>query len=597
MKSLLNYIQQQNSSYRASFWIMSLAAVMLHFAYLGDKAYHHDESLYATTSLNYARSGNYQFNPMLHGPTLFSLQALSFKVLPVNDFTGRLISVIAGLSCFFLGAFFFIKRAQNIHALVWMALFLLSPTLIYFNRFIGMDALINALFCGAAYCFYFFQRTQRMAYLMGFALLLGLMICTKLNFLFFLAIGLSFYAIWLWDTRNKPPATWVIRLKKHWLNKLSLRVLMVITLIFVALYSGFGSHWPGILDGLYRKMIPYWVNQHRIQRVGGPFDYYLPFFLIYEWLPTVFLAGIAAYSHFKHKRLTFLSLCLGKFALAYGVVTYLIWPYAGSYLGHFHLKQSFHLFFAGVAVYFWIQGLRALIGQKQYLHAFALHWFFFSLLIYSYAGEKVPWLFYHMVVPLIFNASLWGTPFLVAWYRRGKAGKYGLYVFLILAVSWQGFNVLRANFWLHDAPENRLVYTHTTPELSRLAQQAVSFQKQHPSFRVTVAFECQAVWPLSWYFRDVPNWYRYKESLKDLPDLIVEDWWKKEALSAHVDLSQYTIHRVPLRAWWVPDPNQAHFKNLLRYWIYRVPFNDLGHSDVAVLIKKSWIPHWRQFRR
>src|SRR6266446_7306576 len=74
-----------------------LLLLVSRFLFLGWKPYHHDESQYACFAMWNAQRGGYRFDPILHGPFHFYFQALLFKLLPINDLTGRLPVALAGV--------------------------------------------------------------------------------------------------------------------------------------------------------------------------------------------------------------------------------------------------------------------------------------------------------------------------------------------------------------------------------------------------------------------------------------------------------------------------------------------------------------------
>src|ERR1700724_2197365 len=70
---------------------LMLLGLVLRFWDLGDKAFHHDESLHAFYSWRLYDGQGYVHDPMMHGPLLFELNALVYLLLGASDFTARLV--------------------------------------------------------------------------------------------------------------------------------------------------------------------------------------------------------------------------------------------------------------------------------------------------------------------------------------------------------------------------------------------------------------------------------------------------------------------------------------------------------------------------
>ena len=63
---------------------------------LGDRPFHHDESQDAYFSWTFLENGDYEYNPLLHGPLRFYLTAAIFKRVRRHDFTARLAPALMG---------------------------------------------------------------------------------------------------------------------------------------------------------------------------------------------------------------------------------------------------------------------------------------------------------------------------------------------------------------------------------------------------------------------------------------------------------------------------------------------------------------------
>ncbi|MCB0309196.1 MAG: TIGR03663 family protein, partial [Bdellovibrionales bacterium] len=225
---------------------------------LHEKPYHHDEGIYATLSFRYFQNFGYQFSPVTHGPFLYTFQSLLFRIMPINNFSGRLPVALAGIILPFAALGFF-RKATSYRAISWIALCVFSPTLCYFSRFLGMDALLITLSVMVATLGLQWWKTERSIYIYSMAFFFAMMLCTKLNWLFYV---FSFATFLIVSGDSKAVAK---RLKEHWQDTLGF--FMIVVYFFGLLYSTLGKHMSGIWDGLFGKMIPYWINQNKLQRI------------------------------------------------------------------------------------------------------------------------------------------------------------------------------------------------------------------------------------------------------------------------------------------------------------------------------------------
>ena len=77
---------------------LMLLGLILRFWDLGAKGYHHDESLHAFYSWRLFHGEGYVHDPMMHGPLLFELNALAYLLFGASDFTGRLVPALFGVA-------------------------------------------------------------------------------------------------------------------------------------------------------------------------------------------------------------------------------------------------------------------------------------------------------------------------------------------------------------------------------------------------------------------------------------------------------------------------------------------------------------------
>lgn len=561
---------------RMVFFFLCFVLLWSRFWALAEKPYHHDEGIYATLSHRFYKNYDYRFSPVTHGPFLFTFQGFLFRLLGPNDFTGRLPVALAGFLLPFI-AFPAFGTLGSRRALLWLGLCALSPTLCFFSRFLGMDALMAAFAAGLWVSALAWWRTKRSIYFYASAFALSMMMCTKLNWLFYAFPFASFLLI----TGDYKPV--LQRLRTHWQDTLGGAI--VVVYFFGLLYSTLGKNFGGIWDGLYREMIPYWIQQNKMQRIAGPFHYYLTLISIYELPLLIGLTGLL-YRHFKDRfgRKVLLT-ALGFSAALYGALSWQWVWLKGGFNSALHLSEPWHLSLLIFEVCLGFLTIRDHLKRQEKLKAFLAYWMFFSLLIYSYAGEKIPWLTVHILLPayLYLAASI---PFPT--HPRVKAWAYAS-VFVV--AFWQGFNMIRACLVNFAHPSERLVYTHTTYELDQFVERADRMRKTNPQLKVYVKSDCEGVWPLAWYLRDYKEWFRHTMNLEHKPEIVVDNWERREDIKANLK-DAYSMRFLPLRAWWVPDPYKYSLSNFVRYYFLREQFNPTGTTNLAVFIRRDVQEAW-----
>ncbi|MCB0308708.1 MAG: hypothetical protein KDD48_05000, partial [Bdellovibrionales bacterium] len=78
---------------------------------------------------------------------------------------------------------------------------------------------------------------------------------------------------------------------------------------------------------------------------------------------------------------------------------------------------------------------------------------------------------------------------------------------------------------------------------------------------------------------------------QDPPHFFVDNW-EKQAEAKPFLKNDYSVRRLPLRAWWVPDPLKGSLINFVRYYFLHEPYSPMGHTDLALYIRKDILPIW-----
>ncbi len=152
----------------------------------------------------------------------------------------------------------------------------------------------------------------------------------------------------------------------------------VATLLYVALYTSLFSNINGIGTGLFGS-IGYWLAQQDVRRGDQPWFYYFVLIPIYE--PLIIVFGFTGMLYF-----------LGK-----GI---------GAWRARRAVPRERGPVVPGATAGFNVGKPVEFAEIRPFLVLFLSVWFLGALALYSWAGEKMPWLTTHIVHPLAFLAAL-----------------------------------------------------------------------------------------------------------------------------------------------------------------------------------------------
>jgi len=457
--------------------LIILFALLIRLFDLGDRVFHHDESVHASFTLKLLENGQYSYNPAYHGPFLFHSTALIFHFLGINDTTARLIPVFFGVAT--IAVLFLLKKELGKRGVLWAAFLLsFSPSMVYFSRFFRNDMII--VFCtlatvaGGVRYLENLHSSKRFPYLILIASSLAIAVSSKENaYLVILMFGAyggiyllyRFYSDW---KKEKLSLKKALLLKSSallpFLPELLLSAILFIFIVMLFYTSLFRNDVSPF--SIVEKAFAHWMEMHRIERIGGPFYYYIPILLVYE-SPIVFF-GILGLFHFLKKR---------------------------------DKNAPFFLFLS--------------------------YWAITSLLLYSYLQEKVPWLVVHIVLPFGILAGAYLGEFFSRtpensqeeWISRtedrgseaveilssgrnhSRAHKF-LIGILALTLIISLVQCISVNFYRSMEPDELMTHTQASPDIRDLMEKIEWFNRGPKSIRLYVVDPDNLYWPLPWYLRD-----------------------------------------------------------------------------------------------
>jgi len=643
--------------------IFIVGGLLLRWTLLDMRPYHHDESLhgmYGRYFYDWPNSNYYKYDPMLHGPMLYNCMRFIYAMFGDSLWAARTPVCIMG-SIFLFMPFLFRRFFQRTTVLVLTSFVAFSPTLIYWSRFLREDYWVVSGMLLMLYGFLLAPPSLK-----AFWVFFGLAIqwCTKENVFVSLVVFLGyiiFEAVFRLVVLNESDS--VAKRIFRYVADRPWHVCWGFTFSFLV-YCWFfsaGFRFPeGIIDGLGKKGFDYWMEHHNKERIEGPFNFHLYVLGWYE-LPFLiaYLTHLAIFYKRTRRELQFagglafvtLVLCLNLTDFTQ-IKTIPMWKF-------FKLKDWFDmvgLFF--VLFHAPIVTIHHLL-KREYVLGGCAYFFTATLFVYSYLGEKVPWL---SLYPLIF-----GLPYLALFFQD---------YFTNHPVDFKHFSVRRALFWLgtvfmafglffiaeeHDAlgalyngealnldsvvvqnapflvmgvilvacafldyigeylgtfnaaatlfaiitlynlrgaiqtnylyagkETEYLSQVHTTYEVADAAQRIegeILFERN--MYRPKVLVTGEATWPLTWYFRHLPNEYRFSATPSEMSQYtyIFQDE-KNDTNNATVPPG-YTLRKMNLRGWWVPDFSQMTLKKFLRYSINKYPWGPSGFTYTTLLVAKD----------
>lgn len=314
-------------------WVaLVVLALVLRVWELGERPPHHDEAVHGHFSHELLVRGSYRYDPTYHGPLLYVVNATVFALLGENLVTLRLYPVLTGVALVALPML--LRRRLGAWTALWCGgLLAVSPSFLYYSRFAREDLPV-VLCTAAAGAFFLLVRRGGWRWLpwVGVAAALHaisketiyviapLLLVGALGVLPRRGLRRAFYGAVAWLERYAAPAATAV---------------LLFVIITLTAYTVLFIYPEDVAFPL--KAFQYWHHQHTIQRVGGPWYYYLPRLALYEFL--IMGAALA-----------------------------------------------------------WVVRRR---GRLHSLEVFCLWWGLASLGMYAYLGEKVPWLLVHQLLPFV----------------------------------------------------------------------------------------------------------------------------------------------------------------------------------------------------
>jgi uncharacterized protein (TIGR03663 family) len=546
-RGLGTWFAEQDARELIGWGLLIVVTLVVRFIALGERAFHHDESQDAYFSYLFRQSGDYQYNPLLHGPLRFYLTALMYVLFGDSNFTARLAPALMGAAmiplCWLLR-----PLLGRVAAFSAAALFAIGPSYLYFSRFAREDIYFAMVTLALLIAIWRFIEKPRVSGPAWIGALVALSYAIKETmFITVFVMGLFFIFVLIYDLLalrfkdSHESVLWVPIKTAGWEGWGW--CLAAFALVYAILFTTFLTHPSGI-DGL-KDGLDYWLGQHEVRRGGEGPRFYSVILVTIEW-PAVVLGIIGTVHLFRRKPL---------FTL------FLVWD------------------------------------------------FFLSLAVYSWAGEKFAWLVLHPLLPLVLLAgagiqAIWeGRKGLGAGEPLKGAKALAGFAVLALCAFYVGVSTWWVNVEREADPREFLVSTQSAPDVKAVADQVVALSegrgpgKAPPTITIDAAEG--ATFPYAWYFRHLSPGYPDLSQAGAAPpssDVLVLTEGSKTKFENM--LTSYDCRQFQFRIWWVRDygilkavdktsPGPMRPKALWDYITKRKTWTDTGGMKEWLCIRKG----------
>ncbi len=476
------------------FAVILLLAFLTRFSELGVRAMSHDESLHTYYSYLFADVSGYAHNPMMHGPLQFHLLNASYQLLGVTDFTARIPAALCGVLSIAL-VWLLRKDLGKVGTFVAMGLFLISPYLLFYSRYVRNEALLMPIAILTLWSILRYFQTEDKQYLLWLTVVSALNFTIKETAFFYTAQAMVFAGFVFLIRADQRKWALEARRKNYYLLLMGTVVAIMLGFlmaVFTNVEGKLNSIW--FLGGVVLGFVLAVVAVHMLREDMGkenfahnpalaiiislgtivlpmlsplvvnaiglnPLNYDVPQVMLYTgltigalfivsfligiwWdLKTWMLSQVTFYGIFTVFYTSFFSNPDGFYTGLVGSLGYWLEQQGvarGSQPWYYYLLVQLpvyeylpflgSLIGLGLVITLFVRSMKKRVIEKnQFLFpALMAFWSFSSLAVFTYAGEKMPWLTVHIVMPMIL---------MTAWTVR----------YAVMKVDWKGFKSIQ--YW------------------------------------------------------------------------------------------------------------------------------------------------------
>ena len=386
--------------------LIMAVALVLRLWDLAPRAMHHDESLYASYAWYFAEGRGFQHDPLMHGPMMFHLTNLVFRALGDSEFTVRLLPALLGTGL--VGAPYFMRMyLGKVGGVVVSIMLTVSPTLLYFSRFFREDIFALLPTVGVVICFWRYLEERKNRYLYLLVAFLAMLFATKEISFLLVAILAGFLII----PALVDVVPWLVgRVKLSQFSPPAGLLLLLVTLT-LPLWSAFISVVQNQLG----------IVLANADHDSGPIGIPIGSGLYVATVVTVVLIIISFVIGLRWRFKTWLLCALifyGIWLLLFtnglthplGIATG-IWQSLGYWVVQQDVARGNQPIYYYMVIgfnYEFLPFVFSLLAMGYYLRRgdvfslFLIYWAVGTFILFTIAGEKMPWLLAHIVLPTIF---------------------------------------------------------------------------------------------------------------------------------------------------------------------------------------------------
>jgi uncharacterized protein (TIGR03663 family) len=525
-------MNKKNFALYLGFILIVITALILRLYHLDERVFHHDEAAVGYFTYKLFNDGIYSYDPSFHGPFMYYVTAEVFRRMGDNIYSSRLLPALFGTAMIFL--LIPLRKYIGNMGVILSAFFLaLSPSFLYYSRFYREDIFIAffsllMLVCAVKYAEKYFEEKYsilRIFYLFLAAISLASMAALKENA--YIAMALIVFFLFLLFIREKGYQGLIAKIKSFD-KKLLTIVLESIFFIFVFLiaFSLYYTGKPLELNGMYaafEKAVTHWYEMHRIERIGGPYFFYLPIIALYELPVLVFgILGMVYYSGFDKKKEKMLTVFLAYWVIV-DLMYYIsgIYPQSGRFFPTSYIPSSIVILFPLL-----IYGIACVLKSRNIFIAFLTYWALANLFVYSYIQEKVPWLVLNFLLPLVIIAAVYLGELLPRLNLKSATGAATI-IFLVLSSSYFAYSSIFLSFYDYTNPAEPLIQASQPPQkfslfLDKISEISRQYRNQSTEVQVT---DNEMETQFLWYLRHYGNvkWRVSIDSELTAPLIVVHD--------------------------------------------------------------------------
>ena len=458
-----------------AFIAVVLAALVTRMWDLGGRTLHYDEILHAWYSWRFAEGMGYNHTPLTHGPFLFHGAAAMMALLGSSDVTVRMLPALFGTALVALP--YLLRRQMGVPGAFATSVFLaVSPSLLYFGRFIRNDIFMAVWALGLFVIMWHYIERPRTSLLVAWTAIWALAYTTKeSSFLLAGSFGLFLIVmtlpdLWKWAKGSmqlsgiRPAGDLLIVLGTLSLPMWAPFAGMLQKVIGITLVNA-DPNDPGIATGdIIRASVETGAP------AGGSLFIALFFVLVLVGI-SVTVGLLWDKRRWPWLALLFLGITITLFTSVFTNATGFFTGYWGS-LGYWiaqhpveRANQPYYYYLIGLSIYEFLVWVPTLLGglflliKGNVFDRAIVGWAALTLILFSVAGERMPWLLVGITLPMTLVAGrLVGL--MVEQIRGARFAPAGIFagLGLMLAVPFLLLQVLRAEeiassgaFWIASA--------------------------------------------------------------------------------------------------------------------------------------------------